>query len=243
MTSCGERSRQGHSQRLALRYLAPMAVLPVSEASFETEVLTSGIPVLIDLYAEWCQPCKQLAPILDDVSRELDGRLKVVRIDVDQSPRIAQAFQVRSVPMLALFANGRVEKTLTGVVPKAQILDMVRPHLPREPGAPEEIAAKDLSALLARRRAVPVDIRERAVYERNRIPSAIHVAEDQLLEHGSALTGLGATPVLYCRGGDRSKEAAKALAARGVHVAILTGGLLGWEAEGLSVDRGPIGKA
>lgn len=220
-----------------------MAVLPVSEESFETEVLTSPVPVLIDLYAEWCQPCKQLAPILEDISRELEGRLKVVRIDVDQSPRIASAFQVRSVPMLALFSEGRVEKTAVGVVPKAQILEMVKPFLKREPGAPEEIAPKDLAALLARRRAVPIDIRERAVYERNRIPTAIHVAEEQLTEHGSALSSLGAQPVLYCRSGDRSKEAAKKLAERGLQVAVLAGGILAWEGDGLSVDRGSLAKA
>lgn len=220
-----------------------MAVLPVSEASFETEVLASPVPVLVDLYAEWCQPCKQLTPILEDISRELDGRLKVVRIDVDQSPRIASAFQVRSVPMLAVLAGGRVEKTQVGVVPKAQILEMVKPYLKRDPGAPEEIAPKDFAALLARRHAIPVDIRERAVYERNRIPSAIHVAEEQLVEHGAALEGIGAQPVLYCRSGDRSKEAAAKLAARGIDVAVLTGGILAWEAEGLAVDRGSIAKA
>lgn len=220
-----------------------MPVLPVSEATFETEVLASPVPVLVDLYAEWCQPCKQLTPILEDLSRELDGRLKVVRIDVDHAPRIAAAFQVRSVPMLAVVAGGRVAKTSVGLLPKDKILELVKDVLPREPGAPEELAPKDLAALLARRRAVAVDIRERAVYERNRLPGAIHVPEDQLEGHGRALLQLGGAPVLYCRGGDRAKEAARLLASQGVHVAVLAGGLLAWEAEGLSVDRGPLVQA
>jgi thioredoxin 1/putative thioredoxin len=69
----------------------------VSEHDFEREVLRSELPVLVDLYADWCQPCKQLTPILEALQKELEGKLRIVRVDVEKSPQLAQAFRVQSI--------------------------------------------------------------------------------------------------------------------------------------------------
>src|SRR3954453_461922 len=107
-----------------------MAIPTVTEETFEREVLQSELPVLIDLYADWCAPCKTLSPRVAEVAAENAGKLKVVKINVDHSPRIAQIFPARSIPMLVLMVGGRPAGALQGVVPKHEILDLIAPHLP-----------------------------------------------------------------------------------------------------------------
>ncbi|MGB5284365.1 MAG: thioredoxin domain-containing protein, partial [Polyangiales bacterium] len=85
-----------------------MAVQPVTDATFEAEVLRSELPVLVDLHADWCQPCKQLAPIVAQVADELADKIKVVSVDVDHNPMVAQTFRAQSIPMLLVIAQGRV---------------------------------------------------------------------------------------------------------------------------------------
>ena len=89
-----------------------MSTVNVTEATFEAEVLRSELPVLIDLWAEWCGPCKQMAPAFDELSTELEGKVKFVKIDVDRNPRLAQAFRAQSIPMLVV-----VEFVLSGLTP------------------------------------------------------------------------------------------------------------------------------
>ena len=84
-----------------------MPIPLVSEQDFEREVLRAELPVLVDLFADWCQPCKQLTPILEQVATELQGKLKIVRVDVERSPILARSFRVQSIPMLVLIAQGR----------------------------------------------------------------------------------------------------------------------------------------
>src|SRR6476619_5095547 len=104
-----------------------MAVALVSEQEFEQQVLRSELPVLIDLYADWCQPCKQLEPILHQLSDELAGKLKIVRVDVERSPNVARAFRVQSIPMLVLIHNGRPVDQIVGLADKKAILALVKP--------------------------------------------------------------------------------------------------------------------
>jgi len=213
-----------------------MPVLEVNDASFETEVLGSDLPVLVDLYADWCQPCKQLSPIVEQISDELSGKLKVVKVDVDRNPGIAQAFRVQSIPMLAVIANGQVANLQQGVLPKDAILDMVRPFLPADAA---EVKPPELAALLQQRRAVPVDIRDASSYSRTHIPGAVHVPREELKDRAAELKPAdGRVRVLYHRSTDEAKEAADELREAGVEVAFLDGGLLHWEADGLEVERG-----
>src|ERR1700749_4084725 len=124
----------------------PVMPIPlVGEQDFEREVLRAGLPVVVDLYADWCQPCKQLTPILEQVAQELSGKLKIVRIDVEKSPMIARSFRVQSIPMLVLIAQGRPVDQVVGLVDKKTLLEMVQPYLP---AASDEVAPKELQQML-----------------------------------------------------------------------------------------------
>jgi thioredoxin 1 len=93
----------------------------ITDATFDPEVLKSDTPVLVDYWAEWCGPCKSIAPILDEVAREYAGRLKVAKINVDQNQQIPAKFAVRGIPTLMLFKNGAVEATRVGALSKSQL--------------------------------------------------------------------------------------------------------------------------
>ena len=93
----------------------------ITDATFDPEVLKSDTPVLVDYWAEWCGPCKSIAPILDEVAREYAGRLKVAKINVDQNQQIPAKFAVRGIPTLMLFKNGAVEATKVGALSKSQL--------------------------------------------------------------------------------------------------------------------------
>jgi len=212
-----------------------MPVLAVTDATFEAEVLRSELPVLIDLYADWCEPCKQLSPVVAEISDELAGKLKVVKIDIEASPGIAQAFRVQSIPMLVVIAGGQVATAQQGVLPKEAILDMVRPHLPADAA---EVKPNELAALIQQERAVPVDIRDASSYGRHRIPGAVNVPLEDLETRASELTSSdGRMRVLYDRSTDAARDAAQTLRKAGVEVAFLEGGFLHWEADGLEVER------
>jgi len=85
-----------------------MTVLHVTDATFEAQVLTSELPVLIDLYADWCQPCKMIAPLVEKLATEYAGKLVVAKVNVDENPGLAQALRAQSIPMLVVVAGGRV---------------------------------------------------------------------------------------------------------------------------------------
>lgn len=101
----------------------------VTDESFDADVLQSDLPVLLDFWAVWCGPCRAIAPILEQIAMEYDGRLKVARLDVDQNPGTAIRYGVRSIPTLILFKNGQEATRVIGAMPKERLLSKIKPHL------------------------------------------------------------------------------------------------------------------
>jgi thioredoxin 1 len=97
-------------------------VQEVSDSSFEAEVLQSPLPVLVDFWAPWCGPCKVIGPVVAELAKEYAGRLKVVKVNVDDHPQSPSRYGVRSIPNLVLFKGGQVQDQIVGAVPKAQLV-------------------------------------------------------------------------------------------------------------------------
>jgi thioredoxin 1 len=106
-----------------------MAIVYVSDDTFEKEVLQSSQPVLVDFYADWCGPCRAIAPIVEEIARELNDRLKVVKLDVDQNQETALEYGVQSIPTLILFKGGVEVERLIGYMSKSKLLSKIEPHL------------------------------------------------------------------------------------------------------------------
>jgi thioredoxin 1 len=104
-------------------------IITVSDDSFEEQVALSDVPVLVDFWAEWCGPCKVIAPVLEEIAGDKAGALRVAKLNVDENPRTAQRFQVMSIPTLLLFKGGEAQSRIVGARPKSQILAEVEPHL------------------------------------------------------------------------------------------------------------------
>ena len=96
-------------------------IVNVTDATFEDEVLKSDTPVLVDYWAEWCGPCKMIAPVLDEISRDYADRLKVCKLNIDENEATAPKYNVRGIPTLMLFRNGNVEATKVGALSKSQL--------------------------------------------------------------------------------------------------------------------------
>jgi thioredoxin 1/putative thioredoxin len=211
-----------------------MPVPAVTEYEFEEEVLKSELPVLVEFGAEWCGPCKTVAPELEALKRELEGKAKILTVDIDRSPLLARELGVQSVPTFVVFAQGRPVGGRVGAMKKHDLRQMLEPFLPRSAGAlkPEEVAE-----LLRRGQISLVDTREPPVYGRAHLPTAVNMPFDDLESRLAELHMLPGAPVLYCRAGDKTKELAAKLAEQGVPVAFLEGGVLGWEASGFELER------
>jgi thioredoxin 1/putative thioredoxin len=211
-----------------------MPIATVTEQTFELEVLRSELPVLVEFGAEWCGPCKVVAPELEALSRDLEGKAKIVSVDIDRSPLLARELGVRSVPTFVVFQNGRPVNGKVGAMKRHDLRDLLDPFLPRAAGAlrPEEVAQ-----LLRQRRISLVDTREPEVYRRAHLPGAVNMPLDTIESRLAELHMLPNPPVIYCRAGDRSKELAEKMNQDGVPVAFVEGGVLGWEAAGLPLER------
>lgn len=102
---------------------------PVSDANFEKDVLSSGTLVLVDFWAEWCGPCRALGPKLEEVAAEVQGKVKIVKMNVDENPASPSRYGVRGIPTMILFKNGQVVEQIVGNVPKENILSALNKHM------------------------------------------------------------------------------------------------------------------
>ncbi len=100
-----------------------MGIAKVSDQSFEEDVIKSSEPVLVDYWAEWCGPCKQIAPALEEIASEMDGRVTVAKLNIDENPQTPQKYGVRGIPTLMLFKDGQVAATKVGSLPKGKLVD------------------------------------------------------------------------------------------------------------------------
>ncbi len=101
----------------------------VTDDSFESEVLQSGQPVLVDYWAEWCGPCKMIAPVLDEIAEEYSGKIKVAKLNIDDNPNTPPRYGIRGIPTLMLFKDGEVEATKVGAVSKSQLTAFIDSNL------------------------------------------------------------------------------------------------------------------
>jgi thioredoxin 1 len=104
-------------------------VIHVTDASFEQDVLKSEVPVVIDFWATWCGPCRMIAPYIEELAGEYEGKAKVCKVDVDNNQNIAMTYGIRSIPTVLYFKGGKLVDTVIGAVPKAQLEDRLKAHL------------------------------------------------------------------------------------------------------------------
>jgi thioredoxin 1 len=104
-------------------------VTQVSDASFDGDILKSAVPVLVDFWAPWCGPCRSVAPIVDDLATQYAGKLKVAKINVDESTEVATRYQITSIPTFILFKNGEVADRALGALPRSEFVKLIDKHL------------------------------------------------------------------------------------------------------------------
>jgi len=103
--------------------------IKVTDANFKQEVLESNIPVLVDFWAEWCGPCTMIAPVVEEISKEYQAKLKVCKLNVDEAPDTSSEYDVMSIPTLAIFKNGNVVDKVVGAIPKSDLEAAIKPHI------------------------------------------------------------------------------------------------------------------
>ncbi|MCA9585226.1 MAG: thioredoxin fold domain-containing protein [Myxococcales bacterium] len=206
----------------------------VSERDFEQAVLLSELPVLVEFTADWCAPCKQIAPEVEAFAQEMEGKARVVKVDIDKSPILAKQLRVQSVPMFVLFAEQRIADAQVGAIGRKQMRAMVEPFLPRNAGA---LKPRELAALMQQGGVVAIDTRDAAAYGRAHLPGARHLPLEEIETRLAELFMVPGQPVLYCRSGDKTKEMAEKLSDQGTPTAFLEGGMLAWESEALPITR------
>ena len=105
-------------------------ILTATDANFDTDVLGSDLPVLVDFWAEWCAPCRAMAPLIDQVAKEYDGKAKVAKLNVDENMATATRYDIRGIPTLLLFKNGQVREQIVGATSKDTLERILAKHLP-----------------------------------------------------------------------------------------------------------------
>jgi thioredoxin 1 len=109
--------------------MANAKIEQLSEASFDASVIKSGVPVLVDFWAEWCGPCKMIAPLLDEMADEYDGKLKIGKVNVDDNQALAGKFGIRAIPTLLLFKDGQVKEQIVGMTSKKDLQKKLQAHV------------------------------------------------------------------------------------------------------------------
>ncbi|MCL4244417.1 MAG: thioredoxin [Candidatus Dadabacteria bacterium] len=104
----------------------------ITDDNFDDEVVKSGVPVLLDFWAEWCPPCRAVAPVLDEIAGDYEGRIKVGKLNVDENPYTARAFGIRSIPTMILFKNGSPDDKIIGALPKGHITEVIENSLSKD---------------------------------------------------------------------------------------------------------------
>jgi len=101
----------------------------INDDNFEQEVLKANLPVLVDFWAEWCMPCKVVAPVVGEIAKDYEGKLKVCKLNVDQGPNTAGKYGIMSIPTLAIFKEGQLVDSVVGALPKETIVERIEPHI------------------------------------------------------------------------------------------------------------------
>ena len=103
--------------------------IDVNDNSFKQEVLEESLPVLVDFWAVWCGPCLRFAPVIEEVAKEYQGRLKICKLNVDEAPNLASIYDIMSIPTLVIFKNGKVLDKIIGAPPKAELIKMIKKYI------------------------------------------------------------------------------------------------------------------
>lgn len=103
--------------------------IKVNDENFKKEVLESGIPVLVDFWAEWCMPCRMVAPVIEEIAREYHGKLKVCKLNVDEAANTASDYDIMGIPTLLVFKNGKIAEKIVGALPKIELEKAIKPYL------------------------------------------------------------------------------------------------------------------
>ena len=213
---------------------AKSSLLTIGEREFEQAVLVSELPVLVEFMLETSAQSQAMIPVLEELAKELDGKLRIVRCDIEKAPALARQLRLQSVPTFMLFVDQKLGDAQTGVLSKKQLRAMVEPFLPRQQGA---LKAIEVAELIKQGLIVPVDIRDASAYGRAHLPKATSLPADEIETRLAELFMLPGQPVLYDRAGEKAKDLVAKMAEAGTELAFLEGGILSWEAEGLPVER------